>query len=408
VEPDRVPACELAWEVHCHGYWSQVRRPDGTAYDCEKTYFRDVLGLASWRTAYKRLAIGRMLLSFGEPERLILRAAIAEVGLAKAAVLGPAIERFGEWKAWLQLALQCPTAVLQARVSQALEALPRGRELSPPGERFRRDVLGAMPDIEAMELVERFFEIGAKVVGSPHPVAIFLAGCRECVPEWEIQVAGRRRARQGHDHDPEDSDSEFCPRGQSGRGIKCYEGGLVPGSASADGCARARGREAAGPQAGPNGRPFGSGCSRVPAGAVRPAVCGADWTSTTWSSAHKAGALPAQMRARAFATYSPRSPNVASASFRAAVVDLFGVPFWRPPYFGCPGSKAMSPPPQLVVSKSPPSQWSLAPDTAAAGDEIARVPLWSSAARRAPQSVAGYARARGGLRSGRRLRGARR
>src|SRR5207245_7541177 len=27
--------------------------------------------------------------------------------------------------------------------------------LSPPGERFRRDVLGAMPDIEAMELVSK-------------------------------------------------------------------------------------------------------------------------------------------------------------------------------------------------------------------------------------------------------------
>jgi hypothetical protein len=50
VEPDRVLACELAWEVHRHGYWSLVRRPNGTAYDCEETYFRDVLGLVSWRT----------------------------------------------------------------------------------------------------------------------------------------------------------------------------------------------------------------------------------------------------------------------------------------------------------------------------------------------------------------------
>src|SRR5262249_59119083 len=56
VEPDRVLACELAWEVHSHGYWSQVHRPDGSAYECEETYFREVLGLASWRTAYKRLA----------------------------------------------------------------------------------------------------------------------------------------------------------------------------------------------------------------------------------------------------------------------------------------------------------------------------------------------------------------
>src|SRR5437870_6442246 len=216
VEPDRVLACELAWEVHRHGYWSQVRRPDGTAYDCEETYFRDVLGLASWRTAYKRLAIGRMLLSFEELERPVLRVAIAEVGLAKAAVAAPAIERFREWTTWLQLALQCSMAVLQARVSEALEALPRGREPSPPGERFRRDVLAAMPDIEAMELVERFFAIGAKVVGSPHPVAIFLAGCRECLPEWEIQAVGRMRTyRDRGDDDVVREATEFCPGGQN-------------------------------------------------------------------------------------------------------------------------------------------------------------------------------------------------
>jgi hypothetical protein len=103
-----------------------------------------------------------MLLSFEEPERLVLRGAIAEVGLAKATVVAPTIERLGEWKTWCQLALQCSTAVLQARVSEALEALPRGREASPPGERFRRDMLAAMPDIEAMELVERFFAVGQR------------------------------------------------------------------------------------------------------------------------------------------------------------------------------------------------------------------------------------------------------
>ncbi len=30
VEPDRVLACELAWEMHAHGYWSQIRRLDGS------------------------------------------------------------------------------------------------------------------------------------------------------------------------------------------------------------------------------------------------------------------------------------------------------------------------------------------------------------------------------------------
>src|SRR5438270_756618 len=104
VEPDRVLACELAWEVHCHGYWSQVRRA----------------------------------------------------------------------------------------------------------------VLGAMPDIEAMELVERFFEVGAQVVESPNPVGIFLAGCRECLPEWELQATGRRRAyRHPGESDTDHRPTEFCPRGQN-------------------------------------------------------------------------------------------------------------------------------------------------------------------------------------------------
>jgi hypothetical protein len=84
VEPDRVLACELAWEVHAKGYWSQVRNADGTTYPTEEDYFRHVLGLASWRTAYKRLAIGRMLNRFEEPERSLLRSSLAAVGLAKA------------------------------------------------------------------------------------------------------------------------------------------------------------------------------------------------------------------------------------------------------------------------------------------------------------------------------------
>src|SRR5216683_2272179 len=100
VEPDRVLACELAWEVHAKGYWSQVRNADGTTYPTEEAYFRDMLGLASWRTAYKRLAIGRMLTGFEEPERAQLRTAIAAVGLAKATVVVPAIERLREWKPW--------------------------------------------------------------------------------------------------------------------------------------------------------------------------------------------------------------------------------------------------------------------------------------------------------------------
>jgi hypothetical protein len=201
VEPDRVLMCELAWEIHRQGYWSQLQRDDGSPYDREETYFREVLGLSSWRTAYKRFAIGRMLSAFTEAARPAIRAAIAQVGVAKSTVIVPAVERTGDWKGWTALARQLAYPVLQARVSAALAALPRGPEPSPPGERFRRAVLSAMPDIEAMEVVERFFTVGTKVVGSPNPVAIFLAGCRECLAEWEVQAA---RGRRAPDVPPED------------------------------------------------------------------------------------------------------------------------------------------------------------------------------------------------------------
>jgi hypothetical protein len=222
VEPDRVLGCELAWEVHLHSYWSQVRRSNGTPYESEEAYFREVLRVTSWRTAYKRLAIGRVLASFAAPERALLRTAIAEVGLAKATIIAPAIERFGDWQTWLGWATRECTMTLQARVSAALEALPRGREPSPPGERFRRAVLSAMPDIEAMELVEQFLAVGAKVVGTANPVAIFLAGCRECLPEWELQ-AGPRRLTDDHPQgvDAQASDPILCPRGQSGGAPSC-------------------------------------------------------------------------------------------------------------------------------------------------------------------------------------------
>jgi hypothetical protein len=166
-----------------------VHGDDGRPYESEEAYFRDVLGLASWRTAYKRLAIGRMLTRFEERERAMLRVTIAEVGVAKAAVVVPAIERLGQWKVWLKLAGELSAAVLQVQVSAALQSVPRGREPSPPGEHFRRAVLAAMPDIEAMEVVERFFDLGARVAGTGHPIAIFLAGCRECLAEWEVQSA---------------------------------------------------------------------------------------------------------------------------------------------------------------------------------------------------------------------------
>jgi 5-methylcytosine-specific restriction endonuclease McrA len=54
----------------------------------------------------------------------------------------------------------------------------------------KRLVLSAMLDIEAMELVERFFELGKRVVSSPNLIAVFLAGCRGCCPSGSSRRPG--------------------------------------------------------------------------------------------------------------------------------------------------------------------------------------------------------------------------
>src|SRR5262247_1004349 len=231
MEPDRVLACELAWEIHAGAYWSQLQDSQGHPYESEESYFREILGLASWRTAYKRLAIGRMLCRFEASERPLVRAALAAVGLAKATLIVPAVERTGEWAAWVELARRLPAVTLQLRISEALQAQPRGREPLPLGERFRRSVLSAMPDIEAMEVVERFFEVGAHAVGTDHPVGIFLAGCRECLADWEVHAEAQRKKRTNipehaavahvGDGEPRLSHSAVCPRGQNRRTAAC-------------------------------------------------------------------------------------------------------------------------------------------------------------------------------------------
>jgi hypothetical protein len=72
-----------------------------------------------------------------------------------------------------------------------------------------------MPDIEAMELVDRFFEVGTEVVGTPHPIGIFLAGCRECLGEWELQASRWPNPSSRKSRDPIALDQTVCPHGQT-------------------------------------------------------------------------------------------------------------------------------------------------------------------------------------------------
>ena len=71
---------------------------------------------------------------------------------------------------------------------------------------------------EAMELVDRFFEVGAEVVGTPHPIGIFLAGCRECLSEWEVQATRWSQPGSRNPGDAIVAELAVCPHGQKSEG----------------------------------------------------------------------------------------------------------------------------------------------------------------------------------------------
>src|SRR2546428_13451696 len=58
-EPDRVLACELAWEAHTGGDWGQQRDDDPQPPEGGGAEFRGGPGVASWRRRGKRLAVCR-------------------------------------------------------------------------------------------------------------------------------------------------------------------------------------------------------------------------------------------------------------------------------------------------------------------------------------------------------------
>lgn len=185
VEQDLVQVCLLAAEIHDRGHWSHVRRADNRAYESEEAYFTEVLGVSSFRSAAKRIAIGRLIGALTDDEREPVARALADVGLAKATVLLPALEGADavERDRWFDEARRLPVADLQQAVSRHLEAKPRGR---PDADRLYRVILGAMPTLDDRELCERLFRLGRRLLGPEvTTVGVLRAAFQEVLPEWE-------------------------------------------------------------------------------------------------------------------------------------------------------------------------------------------------------------------------------
>lgn len=177
INDDLAILAELAHESYERGYWSLLKDEAGAAFLSPEAYFESVLGLGSWRSIYRYVVAGRLIASVPELEREAVRAAIAQVGVSKAAIVAPAIEaRPDERAAWLERAGRETVAELQRHVTDVVTGATRGSGAAP-GERFKAYIVAAMPDLESRDLVLRVFRRAARA-GESNAVSAFVMMAR--------------------------------------------------------------------------------------------------------------------------------------------------------------------------------------------------------------------------------------
>lgn len=183
LEDDFLAVAELieeAVEGRYYQSWRSPSHPQG--YLDPEDYFRGELGVSP-RTIWKRLAVLRAWRSLPPADAGQARQALAYIGPAKAAIIAPAIEQGGDWKAWTDEAAETNEDALQAHISDSLGLKPRGAVLAP-GERVYRFLHAHMPDEESRLLLEHFCLAGRKKTGSENFVGIFIAAMQECLGSW--------------------------------------------------------------------------------------------------------------------------------------------------------------------------------------------------------------------------------
>ena len=186
---DLVLIARLAHEAHEGGYWSKVARADGQPYLDEESFFADVLQVVSWRTALKRIALGRALAAVTDDERERVADQLAALGVARATILTPVLETAPqETGQWIERAAALSQEELQQAVSQELGAKPRGRA---GGDHVATFLRAAMPSIETRELFDEWLRVGRRVTGSESALGVLIEGMRECVAEWHPRLAAK-------------------------------------------------------------------------------------------------------------------------------------------------------------------------------------------------------------------------
>jgi len=186
---DLVLIARLAHEAHAKSYWSLVTRKSGEPYLSEEEFFNDVMDMASWRTALRRVALGRAIAALPGGEREQIAEKLADLGISRASVLAPVLERHvGELEVivqWLDRAATVPAEDLQKVVTDALATEPR--QPGEPVDRVAGYLRSVMPSLEAREVLDEFLRLGRRVTENGTTIGILIAAFQECIGSWSAK-----------------------------------------------------------------------------------------------------------------------------------------------------------------------------------------------------------------------------
>lgn len=155
----------IAWQIHEDRLWQYLRLPIGRLCGTEEEYFEAYFDVDSWRTAAKRIRIGRMLAALPEPEKYLDD--LAHVGTAKAEMIAPLVIEAAEDRpltgamtgpaavatAWIARARNMPATALREAVRLELGRAPRATG-DATEDRPLVTARGWMPDLESQALLE--------------------------------------------------------------------------------------------------------------------------------------------------------------------------------------------------------------------------------------------------------------
>ncbi len=185
ITTDAFTFAEALLREHDAELWQGARTPDGDHFPSEETFWEGALHIRR-RTGFQLLARGKTLRTLELPADD--RAALASVGLAKFDIIAPALIKEPTVEAtqrWIAAAQTCSRDELREQVNRALGRTTRKHN---PGERLRRYVVEAMPDLATRQLAEDFFETGTAYVETNSPLAVLIAAMQEALGTWRAHT----------------------------------------------------------------------------------------------------------------------------------------------------------------------------------------------------------------------------